>query len=42
MGGHLRVLRPVDLAESVSTGAREALGAYAMHAEDAVGAVADA
>ena len=28
MGGHVRVLRPVDLAESVTAGAHEALGAY--------------
>jgi proteasome accessory factor C len=28
LGGHVRVLRPVDLAESVTAGAYEALGAY--------------
>jgi proteasome accessory factor C len=28
LGGHVRVLRPVDLAESVTAGAHEALGAY--------------
>ncbi|MEO7235691.1 MAG: WYL domain-containing protein [Lapillicoccus sp.] len=28
LGGHVRVVRPVDLAESVTAGAQQALGAY--------------